>query len=232
CDICAVGKSHQLPHPKTANNKVQRAFQLVMTDLMGSIMPEALGGFKYVCKISDENTRWTEIYLEKTNNGTLHTFQSYIQSMIILGGVRVERLRSDKGGEFIGNEFTSYCRQTGKLLDHGPVHVLDMQSPHKMLKRTEPDLNHIRVILPPKTMHVWGGGCRRKCLALKAVEGRLVGYSDDSKSYKAYNPAKQGIIESRSVVFIETPTHLTPTGEPQLRIHPFSLGDQDSSNRE
>ncbi|CAN0001906.1 unnamed protein product, partial [Sphacelaria rigidula] len=63
CDIYAVGKSHQLAHPKKANNKVQRSFQLVMTDLMGPIMPEALGGFKYVCKISDEYTRWTEIYL-------------------------------------------------------------------------------------------------------------------------------------------------------------------------
>ncbi|CAM9169839.1 unnamed protein product [Sphacelaria rigidula] len=61
-DICAVGNSHQLAHPKTANNKVQCAFQLVTTDLMRSIMPVALGGFKYVCKISDEYSRWTEIY--------------------------------------------------------------------------------------------------------------------------------------------------------------------------
>ena len=117
CGICAVGKSHQLAHPKTANNKVERAFQLVMTDLMGPMLPEALGGFKYVCKISDEYTRWTEIYLLKTKDGTLHAFQSYVQSTVIPGGVRVERVRADKGGEFIGNEFKSYCRQTGILLE-------------------------------------------------------------------------------------------------------------------
>ena len=45
-----------------------------MTDMMGPILPEALGGFKYVCKISDEYTRWTDIYLLKTKDGTLHPF--------------------------------------------------------------------------------------------------------------------------------------------------------------
>ncbi|CAM9496900.1 unnamed protein product [Sphacelaria rigidula] len=78
CDICADGENHKVAHPKTANNKVQRAFQLVMTDLMEPTMPEALGSFKYVCKISDEYTRWTEIYLKKTKDGILYAFQSYI----------------------------------------------------------------------------------------------------------------------------------------------------------
>ena len=31
CDICAIGKTHQLVHPKPVNNKVERAFQRVMT---------------------------------------------------------------------------------------------------------------------------------------------------------------------------------------------------------
>lgn len=56
-DICAVGKNHQLVHPMTADNNVQRASQSVMTDLMEPIMPEALGGVKYACKIFDEYTK-------------------------------------------------------------------------------------------------------------------------------------------------------------------------------
>ncbi|CAM9564750.1 unnamed protein product, partial [Sphacelaria rigidula] len=250
CDICTVGKSRQLAHPKTAN-KVQRAFQLVMTDLMGSIMPEALGGFKYGCKISDGYTRWTEIYLKKSKGGTLHAFQSYVQSMVIPGGVRVERLRADKGGEFIGNEFKSYCRQTGILLEfastntpqqiglservgwtlaamfrcmladsglptflwgelmftaaylakRSPHSALDLQSPHKMLKETEPDLKHLRVVGARAFVHIERHTSK---LALKAVKGRLVGYNNDSKSYRIYNPATRRIIESRNIVFIET----------------------------
>ena len=64
---------------------------------MGQFTPEALGGYKYVSKISDEHTRWTEIYLLKCKDGALHAFQSFVQSMVIPSGVRVERLRADKG---------------------------------------------------------------------------------------------------------------------------------------
>ena len=63
CDVCAVGKILQPAHLKTADQRVQRPFQLVLTDLMGHFAPVALGGCKYVSKISDEHTWWTEIYL-------------------------------------------------------------------------------------------------------------------------------------------------------------------------
>ena len=97
CDVCAVGKSRQRAHPKTADQHVQHPFQLVFTDIMGQFTSEALGGYKYVSKISDEHTRWTEIYLLKSKDGGLHAFQSFVQSMVIPSGVRVEWLRADKG---------------------------------------------------------------------------------------------------------------------------------------
>ena len=71
--------------------------KLALTDLMGQFMPEALGGYKHVSKISDEHTRWMEIYLLKSKDGALRAFQSFVQSMVIPSGVRVERLRADKG---------------------------------------------------------------------------------------------------------------------------------------
>ena len=97
CDVCAVGKSRQRAHPKTADHHVQHRFQLVFTDLMGQLTPKALGGYKYVSKISHEHIRWTEIYLLKSKDGALHAFQSFVQSMVIPSGVRAERLRADKG---------------------------------------------------------------------------------------------------------------------------------------
>ena len=49
CDVCAaVGKSHQLAHPKKANHAAVNApFQLVYGDLMGSFKPTAYGGYKF-----------------------------------------------------------------------------------------------------------------------------------------------------------------------------------------
>ena len=68
---------------------------------------------------------------------------------------------------------------------------------------------------------------RTKKLALKAVEGRLVGYSSDSKSYRVYNPVTRCIIESRNVIFIETPSRLLPPPSegPQLLMQELPPGD-------
>ena len=50
CDVSAVGKSHQLPHPKTADYKVKLSFQLVFAYLMGPLTPEALAGYTYTTR--------------------------------------------------------------------------------------------------------------------------------------------------------------------------------------
>ena len=96
CDVCAVGRSRQRAYPKTADQHVQDPLQLVFTDLMGQFTPKTLGGYKFVSKISDEHTRWKEIYLLKSKDGALRAFQSFVQSMVIPSGVRAERLRADK----------------------------------------------------------------------------------------------------------------------------------------
>lgn len=52
--------------------------------------------------------------------------------------------------------------------------------------------------------------CRQR--TAKVLLGRVGvhGYSDDSKSYRVYNPATRRILESRNVAFIETPARLFP----------------------
>ena len=73
-----------------------------------------------------------------------------------------------------------------------------------MILGTEPDLRLLRLI---------GAGLRDvetyfKNLELKAEEGRLVRYSNNSKSYRVYNPATRRIMERRNVIFIEAPSCL------------------------
>ena len=59
CDVCTVVKAQQLAHPKTANHKVIRPFQLCCGDLMGPFTLVTIDGYKYVSKVTDEYTKWT-----------------------------------------------------------------------------------------------------------------------------------------------------------------------------
>ena len=123
CDVYAVRKSHQLAHPKTANNKVKLPFQLVLADLMGPLTPEALGGYKNITNISDEYTKWTEPYLLKSKHNALSSFQVIVRSVVIPSGFRVERLRVDKERKFSSKEFPDYCLQTGVSLEYATTNT-------------------------------------------------------------------------------------------------------------
>ena len=64
CDVCAVGKSHQLAHPKKAKHAdITAYFQLVCGDPMGPFKPAARGSYESLSKITDQFTKWTVVYL-------------------------------------------------------------------------------------------------------------------------------------------------------------------------
>ena len=46
----------------------------------------------------------------------------------------------------------------------------------------------------------------------RAFEGKLCGFSQDTRAYSIYNPAKGTVVESRNVTFLETPTYSLPLG--------------------
>ena len=51
-DVCTVGKAQQLSHPKRANHKVNRPFQLCYGNLMGPCTRVVIGSYKYVSKVT------------------------------------------------------------------------------------------------------------------------------------------------------------------------------------
>ena len=59
----------------------------------------------------------------KSKHDALSSYQVFIQSVMIPRGFRVERLRVEKGGEFISKEFQDYCLQTGESLDYASTNT-------------------------------------------------------------------------------------------------------------
>ena len=107
CDVCVVGKAQQLAHLKPANHTVSRPFQLCYGDLMGPFTPVAIGGYKYVSKITDECTKWTAVYLLTNKNQALlnRSLQLFVGSTVNPFHGRIVRWCVDKGSEYTGEEF-------------------------------------------------------------------------------------------------------------------------------
>ena len=114
CDVCAVGKSQQLAHPrKIKHADITASFHLVNADLMVPFEPAARGGYEYVSKITDQFTKWTAVYLLCTKNLALASLQLFVTSTGVPFGSRIVIWRADKGGEYTGEDFKAYCQETG-----------------------------------------------------------------------------------------------------------------------
>ena len=98
----------------------------------------SLGGKKYAAVYVDEYTRFTRLYFLANKSDALQSFKTYEREMAaLLGGaqvqqlhaegemsalldnsleaVRVRRLHSDQGGEYMSREFQVHCQERGIL---------------------------------------------------------------------------------------------------------------------
>ena len=136
CDVCAVGKAQQLAHPKTANHKISRPFQLCYGNLMGPFTLVPIDGYKYVSKITDEYTKWTAVYLLNNKNQTLKSLQLFVGSTVILFGGRIVRWRADKTGEYTGEKFRQYCLETGIIQEFAATNTPQQIGVSEGVRRT------------------------------------------------------------------------------------------------
>ena len=114
CDVCAMGKRHQLAHPtKGKHADITAPFQLVYGDLMSPFKPATRGGYEYVSKTTDQFTKWTAVYLLCTKDQALASLQLFVTSTVIPFGSRIVTWRADKSGEYTGKDFKAYCQETG-----------------------------------------------------------------------------------------------------------------------
>ena len=93
--------------------------------------------------------------------------------------------------------------QTAFLLSNRSPHAaLNNGTPYTAVYGEDAYLGHLRVIGSRVFVH---HETYTKKLEHHAWEGRLVGHSMDSKSYRVYNAETRHVRESRNVIFIETP---------------------------
>lgn len=83
CDVCAIGKSTQPPHPKKTTYGVERPFEHIVGDTMGPITPPALGGFNYVRTFVDQKTKWGEIFIIKAKSSAIDTRSLFVRALVI-----------------------------------------------------------------------------------------------------------------------------------------------------
>ncbi|KAI3779099.1 hypothetical protein L2E82_08597 [Cichorium intybus] len=113
CEGCLVGKQTRSPFPTHTNYRLKKKLELIHGDLCGPVSPPTPSGNRYFMLLVDDYSRVMWVYLLKTKDEALQVFKNFRSLVEVETGEKMKVFRTDRGGEFLSKEFTTYCRETG-----------------------------------------------------------------------------------------------------------------------
>lgn len=113
CEGCLVGKQFRKSFPKESTSRATNSLELIHTDVCGPINPNSFGKSKYFLFFIDDYSRKTWVYFLKEKSKTFENFKKLKALVEKENGLSIKAMRSNRGGEFISNEFHKYCEDHG-----------------------------------------------------------------------------------------------------------------------
>jgi hypothetical protein len=112
---CVQAKQQRKPF-KSMEETSLAPLDLIHSDLceMNGILTRA--GKKYFISFIDDATRYCQLYLVKMKDESLNCFKIYKAEVENQLERKIKRVRSDRGGEYLSNDFGEYCAE------HGIIH--------------------------------------------------------------------------------------------------------------
>lgn len=197
---------------------------------------EALTRFKEF-KSMVENQRGETIKILHTDNGLEYCskeFENYLKQYGIIhqktnsytpeqNGVceRANRTVVEKGkcllyDAKLGKRFWAEAASTAVYLKNRSIVSGVPKTPYELWHGSKPNLSHIRLFGSKVMVHIPKE--KRQKWDKKATQHILVGYGEDVKGYRLFNPTKNTIITSRDVIIFEGQTGDIATSEEAIWI--------------
>ncbi|KAI3523596.1 hypothetical protein L1887_01838 [Cichorium endivia] len=113
CEGCLVGKQTRSSFPTHTNYRAKKRLELIHGDLCGPVSPPTPSGNRYFMLLVDDYSRVMWVYLLKTKDEAFQVFKNFRNLVENETGEKLKVFRTDRGGEFLSNQFTTYCKETG-----------------------------------------------------------------------------------------------------------------------
>jgi transposase InsO family protein len=157
CDSCEHAKTtRKIIRKHTTTPRAEAFGDEVHTDVWGPAPISTIGGRKYYITFTDDHTRYTWLELLRSKDEAFQAYKTFVAWAETQHGVRIKRLRSDRGGEYTGGNFSKFLNSQGterRLTTHDtPQHNGVAESLNRRL------LERVRAVLHasqlPKSL--WG----------------------------------------------------------------------------
>ena len=113
CTDCLKGKQHRDPIPKKSTWRASQKLELIHADICGPITPTSNSNKRYILLFTDDYSRKTWVYFLVEKSEAFSSFKHFKSMAEKQTGLFVKCLHTDRGGEFISNEFNEFCKHNG-----------------------------------------------------------------------------------------------------------------------
>ncbi|KAL4272302.1 hypothetical protein GQ457_13G009650 [Hibiscus cannabinus] len=113
CEGCIYGKQCKKSFPVGKARRATRCLELVHADVVGPMKTQSFGGSRYFLLFTDECSRMSWVYFLQFKSETFENFKKFKALVEKQTGRCIKALRTDRGGEFVSQEFNNLCDEHG-----------------------------------------------------------------------------------------------------------------------
>nr|GEY73244.1 hypothetical protein [Tanacetum cinerariifolium] len=218
CVSCMSGKMARKPY----SHQVERdkdLLGLIHTDVCGPFKIVSRQGASYFVTFTDDFSRYGYVYLLKHKHEVFETFKVFQKEVENQLRKTIKSLRSDRGGEYMSQEFLDHLNEHGIIARRTPPYT-----PHH--NRVSERRNRTLVDMVDKTPYeIWHGQARKLSylkvwgcetfvkrdtltkpnkLDPRSFKSIFVGYPKETMGYSFYSPSENKVYVARNAEFFES----------------------------
>ncbi|KAM1815640.1 hypothetical protein ACFX15_000169 [Malus domestica] len=132
------------------------------------------GGFSYYITFTDDHSRFGYVYLMKYKSESFERFKEFKNEVEKQTGKQIKTLRSDRGGEYLSNEFLDYLKECGIISQWTPPGTPQLNGVSERRNRTL--MNMVRSMMSSADLPVtfWGYALYTAAYLLNRVPSKSV----------------------------------------------------------
>ncbi|GKA60929.1 retrotransposon protein, putative, ty1-copia subclass [Tanacetum coccineum] len=185
-------------------------------DVCGPLRHVSRQGASYFITFMDDYSRYGYVYLLKHKHEVFEIFKVFKNEVENQLGKTIKALRSDRGGEYINQEFKDYHKACGIVQQLTPSYTPQHKGVSERRNRTLLDMGCEAIVkrdTPDK-------------LQQRSVKCIFIGYPKETMGYYFYFPPENKIVVARSARTHQAPDRLCLNVE----VDEYSLGDLNEPN--
>ncbi|KAJ9542184.1 hypothetical protein OSB04_028690 [Centaurea solstitialis] len=155
CESCLSGKMTKEPFNKD-NERASYLLEIVHTDVCGPFSHEARGGYRYFITFTDNFSRYGYVYLMRHKSESFEKFREYHNEVQNQLDRKIKFLRSDRGGEYLSQEFANHLIECGIVSQLTPPYTPQMNGVSERRNRTLLDMVRSMMCHSTQPVSFWG----------------------------------------------------------------------------